>query len=69
MKQRDFSYYPGCSLHGTAKEYDISTQAVCEELGINLKEVSDWNCCGATSAHSLNNDLSFSLPARCGQGS
>ncbi len=64
MKQRDFSYYPGCSLHGTAKEYDISTRAVCEELGINLIEVSDWNCCGATSAHSIDQDLALLLPAR-----
>lgn len=58
------AYYPGCSLHGTAKEYDSSTRAVCKALGIELEEVPDWNCCGATSAHSLDRELSFLLPAR-----
>jgi len=58
------SYYPGCSLHGTASEYDTSTRAIAKELGIELEEVPDWNCCGATSAHSLNSKLSLLLPAR-----
>lgn len=58
------SYYPGCSLHGTAKEYDQSVRAVSRELGIELKEVDDWSCCGATSAHSTNFKLSIALPAR-----
>lgn len=58
------AYYPGCSLHGTAREYDVSTKAVCKELGIELEEVPDWNCCGATSAHSVDKELSMLLPAR-----
>lgn len=58
------AYYPGCSLHGTAREYDISIRAVCNELGIALEEVPDWNCCGATSAHSLDRELAYLLPAR-----
>lgn len=58
------SYYPGCSLHGTAKEYDQSIKAVSHALGIELKEVDDWSCCGATSAHSTNFKLSVALPAR-----
>ena len=58
------SYYPGCSLHGTAKEYDQSVRAVSCALGIELKEVDDWSCCGATSAHSTNFKLSVALPAR-----
>lgn len=59
-----FSYYPGCSLHSTAIEYGLSTQAVFEALGVELVELSDWNCCGASSAHSLNYALSLYLPAR-----
>ncbi|MEW6726963.1 MAG: CoB--CoM heterodisulfide reductase iron-sulfur subunit B family protein [Bacillota bacterium] len=59
-----FAYYPGCSLHATAREYDLSTRAVCDRLGIELKELPDWNCCGATSAHSTNHFLSTALPAR-----
>lgn len=59
-----YAYYPGCSLHSTAKDYDLSTTAVCEELGIELVEIPDWNCCGATSAHALNKELSIALPLR-----
>ncbi|SMB98088.1 heterodisulfide reductase subunit B [Thermanaeromonas toyohensis ToBE] len=59
-----FGYYPGCSLHSTAAEYDASTRAVFQALNIPLKEVPDWNCCGATSGHSLNTYLSHSLALR-----
>ncbi|RJQ30903.1 MAG: heterodisulfide reductase subunit B [Peptococcaceae bacterium] len=58
-----FFYYPGCSLEATAKEYDYSARKVCQALDIELIE-SDWSCCGATSAHSLNRMLSIALPAR-----
>jgi heterodisulfide reductase subunit B2 len=58
------TYYPGCTLHGTAKEYGQSVTAVSEALGIELQEVDDWSCCGATSAHSTNFKLSVALPAR-----
>jgi len=60
----ELSYYPGCSLHGTSVEYDESTRAVCTALDIELHEIEDWNCCGATSAHSVGGDLSLALPAR-----
>jgi len=58
------SYYPGCSLEGTAREYGESASAVCQALGIELDELEDWNCCGASSAHSTNDFLSLALPAR-----
>ena len=58
------SYFPGCSLHSTAREYDASTRAVCEALGMELRELEDWNCCGSTSAHSLNAELARLLPRR-----
>lgn len=57
-------YYPGCSLPGTAREYDESVRALAPALGIELVEVPDWNCCGATAAHNLNHELSLALPAR-----
>jgi heterodisulfide reductase subunit B2 len=60
----DYSYYPGCSLHSTGREFDESVTAVFRALGIGLAELEDWNCCGASSAHSLNQDLSLALPAR-----
>ncbi len=59
-----YAYYPGCSLHGTAKEYDRSARLVCQALGLELREVEDWNCCGASSAHMVSRWLALSLPAR-----
>jgi len=56
--------YPGCSLQGTAREYTESVYAVCEAFGIELKQILDWNCCGATAAHNLDKELSLALPAR-----
>jgi len=58
-----YSYYPGCSLHATGKEYDESTRAVFESLGVRLIEIKDWVCCGASSAHSVSADLALNLPA------
>ncbi len=59
----DLAYYPGCSLEATAKEFNQSAQLAAKALGINLKELDDWVCCGATSAHSTNLNLALSLPA------
>ncbi len=57
-------YYPGCSLEGTARDYADSIQGVCRKLGIELVELEDWSCCGATAAHSLDHELAIALPAR-----
>lgn len=59
-----YAYYPGCSLHSTGKEYDISFRAVCKKIGIELKEVNNWICCGASSAHQVSFLLSLSLPVK-----
>jgi heterodisulfide reductase subunit B2 len=58
------AYYPGCSLLGSSREYDESLRAIAKPMGIELAEVPDWNCCGASSAHTLNHELSLALPAR-----
>jgi len=58
------SFFPGCSLGGTAKEYRESTLAVMSLLGHELVEIPDWNCCGATSAHALDENLQYLLPLR-----
>jgi heterodisulfide reductase subunit B len=39
-------YYPGCSLKNTYPEFDRSMYEVCDELGIKLLEIPDWQCCG-----------------------
>jgi len=56
--------YPGCSLTGSARDYNESVFALAEAFGLDLVQVPDWNCCGATAAHNLNKKLSLALPAR-----
>ncbi|MBN2137473.1 MAG: CoB--CoM heterodisulfide reductase iron-sulfur subunit B family protein [Sedimentisphaerales bacterium] len=58
------AYYPGCSLHSSAVEYDISTRKVCETLGIELAEIKDWVCCGSSPAHQKDELMSIALPAK-----
>lgn len=58
------SYYPGCSLQGTARDYDESVREVCKALDIELIEIQDWNCCGASSAHMTDHEIGIRLPMR-----
>jgi len=57
-----YAYYPGCSLHSMAAEYDISFRAVCDKLGIEMREIEGWICCGTTPAHCTSKLLSLALP-------
>ena len=59
---RTLAYYPGCSLHGTAEELDSSFKATTEALGVTLKEIPNWSCCGNTAVHSSNRLLAMALP-------
>ena len=63
MTQR-YAFYPGCTLHSTGAEFGASAEMVCEALGLEMVEIPDWNCCGASSAHSLDHELGLALPAR-----
>ena len=56
------AYYPGCSLHSTSKEYNVSTQAVCQELGLTLIEPHGWVCCGSSAAHRADPQAALRLP-------
>jgi heterodisulfide reductase subunit B len=49
-----YAYYPGCSLKGTAIDYHTSAMVLAERLGIELKEMEDWVCCGASPIHQRN---------------
>lgn len=60
----DIAYYPGCSLKQTSGIYDEQSVKVFKTLGINLKEIEDWNCCGATSAGKYDDFLAAAMPAR-----
>ena len=57
-----YAYYPGCSLHSTGSEYDVSFRAVCEKIGIEIEEIKGWICCGTSPAHSSSKLLSLALP-------
>ncbi len=56
-------YFPGCSLEGSAAEYDRSLRALAAKLGTELREVPDWICCGASSAHALDRHAALALAA------
>jgi heterodisulfide reductase subunit B2 len=60
----NIGYYPGCALHGSSNDYEQSLRACLGALDVQLGEIKDWICCGATAAHSLNHKLSLALPAR-----
>ena len=60
---RTLGYYPGCSLQGTANEYDRSLRAVAARLETELREIPDWVCCGATSAHAIDHEAALCLAA------
>jgi len=62
MKQ--YAYYPGCSLESLATAYNISTLEVAHKLGVDLKEIKDWNCCGATAYFPVDELLAHTLVAR-----
>lgn len=56
------AYYPGCSLHSTATEFDDSTRAVCKEVGLDLIEPKGWLCCGSSAAHRADPDSALRYP-------
>ena len=59
-----YAYYPGCSLAGVGRPYDESVRTLFAHLGLGLEEVPDWNCCGATSYMSINEEKAVALASR-----
>jgi len=59
-----YTYYPGCSVMGINRSYDVAARAVSEYLGLKLDELEDWNCCGATVYFSISELKAHSLSAR-----
>jgi heterodisulfide reductase subunit B len=64
MADNVYSYFPGCSLATTAKENNASLFHFADRMGIALVELDDWNCCGSSSAHSINSQLADQLAMR-----
>lgn len=61
---KKLTYFPGCSAHGTSEEFDHTLKQVMKSLEVELEEIPDWNCCGATSAHAMTENLAMALPMR-----
>jgi heterodisulfide reductase subunit B len=59
-----YLYYPGCSLKSTGKPYEESILAIFDALGVEVEELRDWNCCGATPYMAVDELKSFGLCAR-----
>ncbi len=61
---KSVAYYKGCLASLSAKELDISTQALAPKLGIELYELESVTCCGAGDIHEAEPDYYLHLNAR-----
>jgi heterodisulfide reductase subunit B len=61
---KEFAYFPGCSLEKMASSYHHSALETTKKLGIKLKELDDWNCCGSTTYFYIDELLAYTLCAR-----
>jgi heterodisulfide reductase subunit B2 len=61
---QEMTYFPGCSLATSARENNQSLNKFCRQFDIHLIELEDWNCCGSSSAHSIDSGVAMDLPAR-----
>jgi heterodisulfide reductase subunit B len=57
QQKKTFTYYPGCSSQSTGAHLDASLRAIAPELGLELEELDDWNCCGASVGHIAGGQL------------
>ena len=57
------SYYPGCTLNTTGKGFDNAVRASAAAVGVELVELLDWNCCGATFPLIIDNTLELAAPS------
>jgi heterodisulfide reductase subunit B2 len=63
-KYREVAYYPGCALEGSGHAYNTSTKALGKKLGLKLKEVDNWNCCGAMEVKNIDPKIQTYLSSR-----
>jgi len=64
MAEKKYAHFCGCSLEGTAKEYDDSLKVIARALGVELVEPDDWSCCGSSPAHTVDYVFAAALAAR-----
>jgi len=61
---KEYLLYPGCSMEYSARAYDDSLRAISPQLGLQLTEIEDWNCCGATEYLGISRTPAYALIAR-----
>lgn len=61
---KKYAYYPGCSLEKMGQSYHLSALETTRKLGVDLQELEDWNCCGATAYFHVDELLAYTLAAR-----
>jgi len=61
---KKYAYFPGCSLEKLALSYHTSSMESAKKLGVELQELEDWNCCGATTYFHVDQLLANTLVAR-----
>ncbi len=61
---RKYAYFPGCSLEKMARSYHDSAMETTRALDVELQEIEDWNCCGATTYFNIDELLAYTLCAR-----
>jgi len=59
-----YLYYPGCSMETSASAYNDSLMAIHDIIGLDLEEIQDWNCCGATEYVSISLTPAYALISR-----
>ncbi|MGB7093704.1 MAG: heterodisulfide reductase-related iron-sulfur binding cluster, partial [Anaerolineales bacterium] len=61
---KTYSYFPGCSLEKMALSYNQSAMQTTKAVGVELQELEDWNCCGATTYFHVDELLAYTLVGR-----
>ncbi|MEW6165214.1 MAG: CoB--CoM heterodisulfide reductase iron-sulfur subunit B family protein [Pseudomonadota bacterium] len=59
MSKKQYAFYPGCSSQkkASADNFLRSIDVVCEKLDVQLNEIPDWNCCGASIGYGEGGEL------------
>ncbi len=59
MATKEYSFYPGCSSQegASSSNYLVSVETMCNELDVQLNQIPDWNCCGASVGYAEGGEL------------
>jgi heterodisulfide reductase subunit B2 len=64
MESEKLGFYPGCTLEGSSSGFTDSLHQVFKALDMPVKEMEEWSCCGATSAHAMDHEFHLGLNLR-----